>query len=392
MQIVDEVRDRLLQDKMVAKIQSEDEKLRAFLDSKPSELLKENFFLVLRRWNSYTPALRTHDVYSVGGGYFLSWHGKGIVIDPGLDFIRNFSDAGLKIADIHAIVLTHSHLDHCADFEPLMTLLYEYNDERERRDKKRIHIFANQGALRKCSGWLDMLHKKKIFETQIERIYALDPFVQTDAQKIPDTSVKLKPTKAYHNEIIAEEYSVGLIFELYGSLRSRKPEVTVGLTGDTKWLKQINAQYQNCDLFVIHLGTVDKEELVEGKLYKKHAGVLGTTLFLSHPACQYQLSIISEFGEELKLYRREVMTTLIDATQGQRPGDCIAGDVGTKVMLGCRVDDPNRKVKLMCEFADCENEAEYQDVYESNGIVRHYCELHKLPTHQEDTWSRYVTS
>jgi len=390
---------------MVANIQNEEKKLRTLLTPEPSVLLEGNFLLVLRRWNSYTPALRTHDIDSVGGGYFLSWHGKGIVIDPGLDFIRNFRDAGLRIADIHAIVLTHSHLDHYADFEPLMTLLYEYNEERKdeakregkRKKRKRIHILANQGALRKCSGWLDILHKKKkrkMFETQIERIYALDPFVQTDAQPIPGTSVKLKPTKAYHNEIIAEQYSVGLIFELYGSLRSGMPEVTVGITGDTEWIEKekIHTQYQNCELLVIHLGTVGEKELINGEYYRNHLGVLGTTRFLSDSICNYQLSIISEFGEELKPYRREVMTTLIDATQGQRPGDCIAGDVGTKVMLGRRSDDPNRKIKLMCEFAGCDNEAAYpyKDVYELNGVVRHYCDSHKPPTPAAATWLGYV--
>lgn len=372
--IVNEVRSRLLQEEMVIKIQEEDRKLRQLLDSNPYD--PGNFFLVLRRWNSYTPAIRTHDSDRVGGGYFLSWHGKGVVIDPGLDFIRNFRKHLLNIDDIHAIVLTHSHLDHCADFESIMTLLYEYNDNRKLNDKKRVHIYANQGVLRKYSGWLDMLHKRKIFDTQIERIYTLEPFMQNGSQRIPGTLIRLKPTVAYHNEVIADMYSVGLIFELYASYRSDKPQVTIGITSDTRWFKKVHSQYKDCDLLVIHLGTVDKKELIEGKLYKKHAGALGTTKFISDPEYRYKIAIISEFGEELKLYRREIMTALINATEGNRPGHCIAGDVGTKVLLDCNPEE-TQNVRLMCEHEDCENEARYKDIYGDNGVIKHYCQVHQ---------------
>lgn len=87
-------------------------------------------FYVLRRWNSFTPIvpdLKDKDRIYRGGGYFI-WHNdKGTVIDPGFRFIRNFAEAGGRVADIDNIVITHAHNDHTADLESIFTVLYQHN-------------------------------------------------------------------------------------------------------------------------------------------------------------------------------------------------------------------------------------------------------------------------
>lgn len=121
---------------------------------------EEPFFLFLRRFNSYTPAIPprprialtgkaskdmkegferfkdlvrfvspNHRVFTdvKGGGCFLSWQGKGIVIDPGYDFIENMYSEDLSIGDINAIIITHAHNDHYIDLDPILTLAYQYN-------------------------------------------------------------------------------------------------------------------------------------------------------------------------------------------------------------------------------------------------------------------------
>lgn len=92
----------------------------------------ENYLLVLRRYNSFTPALprykRKDEGKVKGGGYFLHWGGKGIAIDPGFDFIQNLAKAGLRIGNVDAVVLTHGHNDHYIDLDPILSLLYEFNE------------------------------------------------------------------------------------------------------------------------------------------------------------------------------------------------------------------------------------------------------------------------
>lgn len=79
----------------------------------------------LRRWNSFTPMLSND---SKGGGYYLNIDGIGIVIDPGFSFVHNFISTNHKFADIDCVFITHSHNDHTADIEWIISLLYRYNE------------------------------------------------------------------------------------------------------------------------------------------------------------------------------------------------------------------------------------------------------------------------
>ncbi|MDR0461165.1 MAG: tetratricopeptide repeat protein, partial [Nitrososphaerota archaeon] len=100
------------------------------------QLLKESVndslkygFWVLRRWNSYTPILNSKvNSSSKGGGYFFKTKDCGIVIDPGFNFIENFTLKKFLFREIDHIFITHAHNDHTADLESLLTLLYKHND------------------------------------------------------------------------------------------------------------------------------------------------------------------------------------------------------------------------------------------------------------------------
>lgn len=65
---------------------------------------------VLRRWQSFTPALSMgSEVGHKGGGYFVYKTDEkgevqeGLVIDPGFDFLENFFEEGFSIKDINAV-------------------------------------------------------------------------------------------------------------------------------------------------------------------------------------------------------------------------------------------------------------------------------------------------
>ena len=79
------------------KLRLSEEQFRAFLELGRTLDSKQGFFLVLKRWNSYSPILSSTDNPSMGGGYFLSWHGKGIVVDPGISYIRNMIECGFGL-------------------------------------------------------------------------------------------------------------------------------------------------------------------------------------------------------------------------------------------------------------------------------------------------------
>lgn len=114
-------------------------------------LPKTGKLVVLRRYQSYSPILPRPTKADVrGGGYFLLWRGKGIVIDPGYDFIRNFYDEGFSLDDVSAVVITHAHPDHDGDFASLTSLVAEWNEFQRKvgqhQRAKLLDVFLNESA------------------------------------------------------------------------------------------------------------------------------------------------------------------------------------------------------------------------------------------------------
>jgi len=84
------------------------------------------YLVVLRRWSSFTPVIPRPSIADCkGGGFLLVTNGRGVAIDPGFDFVENLYSEGFSLEDIDAIVVTHDHIDHCGNFDHLLTLLHE---------------------------------------------------------------------------------------------------------------------------------------------------------------------------------------------------------------------------------------------------------------------------
>ena len=290
--------------------------------------LNENFFLVLRRWNSYTPRMLTPTESNLGGGYFLFWKGKGVVVDPGFDFLDNFFNNELLMYDIDAVIITHAHVDHCSDFESLLTLIFEYNEKNEKQ--KKIDVFMNLGAMKKFLGWIPIDDAEE--DAKINRIYPLE---EGNTYDLGDY-IKIRATKAIHDEVLCKAYSVGLILELSGENGYTKTRpFRIGYTSDTRHDKVVEEQYEGVDIIVPHLGSIDENDFKMGddtvKRNENHLMLTGviSTIYKSNA----KLAIISEFGEELGEERVTIVGALNRVFRKNNMARCLTGDIGLKVKI-----------------------------------------------------------
>jgi hypothetical protein len=322
-------------------------------------------FVVLQRWNSYTPAMRA----SEGGGYFLYHAGKhdngetdpdfidvGVVIDPGYGFVKNFFSEGFGVCDITAIVITHDHPDHLADVGSLVNLLVE--------------VRKNRGGAAKKSSDVEMLLSRGAFESlnpliEGARDIFRDTVVLEPERTVYDVADKkvlfLKACRALHRD--ASDLprrggfdSVGLIAEIRDGVERKW---RIGIPSDTKWDEQISREFteqSRCDLICLHLGSItpekfplvsyfDKMQTSRKVLYEKQQLYLpGVVWYLDEllrkdPANGMPtLVILSEFGEELaEGVRIDIAKRLQAYADEKKAGRVVVlpGDVGLRVTPAC---------------------------------------------------------
>ena len=254
----------------------------------------KSFLKILRRWNSYTPLLSLNTSENIGGGYFLCLEGIGIVVDPGINFIRNALSAGLSIKDIDIVILTHSHVDHTADFEGIVTLFHEINDPRYEKnlDPIQIRLFASIGAMNKFTNLLSFSYD--VFKEVI--------IMNPSSNYTLSDKIRIETTPCQHNDLFCKHQSscVGLKF-----YRSGNKQPIIGLTSDTGYNPQLASAFSDLEgnTAILHIGGIKKEEIEflpppNIPIYKTHLGLRGILNFIFDvkPA----IVIISEFGEEFK--------------------------------------------------------------------------------------------
>ncbi|MCP4353372.1 MAG: MBL fold metallo-hydrolase [Desulfobacterales bacterium] len=362
----DPLQDRLLQ--LLERIDKNEEVLNHLINRPPATL--PNALIILRRWNSFSPILSWRPSESVkdaelafqrrirreirGGGYLLKWQGVGIVVDPGHNFIENLYEQGYSIADIDAVVISHDHLDHTADFESIIDLLYQCN---KRGHTKKISVFLNPTTFIK---YQNMLKKN----TYIQTYKNLDPEHKT-YRKISN-KIRINVIRAQHKELGGLEDALSLRFDLYSDKKGRA--FSAGFTADTGWHQELGSFFRDVDLLVAHLGSVRRFELEEAKFYKFHLGILGVFKLLKEieKNKDSQTVILSEFGEELGGLRDILGSELIDKFPGMK---IIPGDIGHTVKL------ESDRTTIVCDHKECEKTV--MCFFEQDGEIRIRCDDHK---------------
>lgn len=306
----------------------------------------EVFLEILRKWNSYTPIVRGN---SKGGGYFIKAYGKGIVIDPGFNFIENFISAGHKFSEIDLILISHAHDDHTADLESIISLLLRYNKhlveiiiprelakekntaavheseknrnivhERWKKERKHVDIYLSEGAKTKYKGLFRF--DKYNCADKIERMEETNPDTCKNSYKVNTIKVNevfykhsrftIKSIFAQHEDLNSSSDCLGFILDF------QELDTIIVYTGDTGWCdmeekyRKIKNQFDGKKILLLaHLGGFKIKErnyFFTGKdfFYENHLGRIGLTCL--NNILEPDLCIISEYGEEFVHSRLEI--------------------------------------------------------------------------------------
>ena len=255
---------------------------------------KDRFVKILRRWNSYTPLLCLDVIENLGGGYFLAWDGTGIVVDPGINFIRNAISAGLSIKDVDNVVLTHSHVDHTSDFEGLVTLFHEINAPRYDLglDPIQFSLYASIGAVNKYCNLISLSYDT------FKEVSVVNP---NSSYRLSD-SIYLKTTPCQHKDLFCSHPSSCVGLKFYSD---EEPEPIFAITSDTGYHSQLKGAFADLEdnLVILHIGGIKDEEKEyipppNIPLYKSHLGLRGVLNFIFD--IKPSVAVISEFGEEFR--------------------------------------------------------------------------------------------
>jgi hypothetical protein len=251
----------------------------------------------LKHYSSYTPLTELSD-RSLGGGYFLVVGGFGCVIDPGYNFIGNFSKRH-SVADIDAIVVTHCHDDHNADLPGLLSLFY-----RQRPAGKKVQLLLDSHTYEAQKHII--LSSDYIVKPCAPIAASFDGWSDDSRAVRLGEDIAVQPIPARHRLTKGDggNSAVGLHF-VVGSARR---DCHLVISGDTAWdrasMRDIYrgfAAYR--PILVAHVSTACEKEalgvvgLSEAGYHDNHLGIRGTVEMIE--ACNPSKVVLSEIGEEL---------------------------------------------------------------------------------------------
>lgn len=193
-------------------------------------------------------------------------------------------------------------------------MLFKRN--KKSKNPKKIKLYMNLGTFKKYCGYFDLSNPPT--DSYIDDIILLNKHQMinvTDAIQVFTTQTK-------HHEMITKKYALGFSFVINNDDDTKK---TVKFTCDTGWCyeqeksnKEVGESFniEKIDLLVAHIGSIKESELgyntkksledneKKGKLYEFHLGLVGCAASINF--WQPEVSLISEFGEELDAIRKTV--------------------------------------------------------------------------------------
>lgn len=267
-----------------------------FLNGWKMDLVKESRFLEI------PPTLH--------GGFYIRWNGKGIVVNPGKDFLSLFHQQGLYIRDIDFVLVTRPDYESYADIQAIYDLLYQVN--KLSPELHIIHYYLHQQAYQELSSIL-----KPCYKQERHTIHSLERF--DDSPEVE--KVELFPGIILHYFPTQQKLDLGKNGSALGirlDLKPSSPQVDkltlhLGYLSGTSWSPLLAHHLGNCDILIIGFGNSCATDYQKLGYNEGSLGYFGTYSLAEeiHP----RLLLCGEFGTKEGDIRLEIVKKLREELQ-----------------------------------------------------------------------------
>ncbi len=317
----------------------------------------EDSIFCLKGFSSSTPLIHsaTFENACYGGGIYINFGGKGIVIDPGVDFVTTMHKNGICIRDVDAVIITHAHMDHNADAELLSSLNHDYNSYVSRSFFVGKLLERKQMPAHKIKWIVDDLDYKKLKPDEANR----EP---DDAKREPDdTNVFELLSESDGCCIFEDDDSIRLQIIETRHMRKAKTygikltygDFKIGYTSDTAYLDSFDHFFDGLDVLLFNISDIYENDVIGIKSKSGHLGYHGCISLLRNIPKKPRLSIASEFCCTNGDIREQIVAKLAYDLGEQYEGTLLPGESGLVISV------PQLEVK--CDM--CNIKADHEKIY-----------------------------
>jgi len=286
----------------------------------------EAILAILKGWGSAVPLLLGGEGACRGGGYFLKFNGKGLAVDPGHDFLRNFHGQEFHLRELDAVLVSHNHPDHTHDLKSIDDVKYEMRASSKKKPKPYWLVLDNDTD-RRTEEWT---RDPKDFRKPPIRIDANRQHDTVNLNEEADLPFNIQSFKAEHTKDVpnAVGYRVSC-------LKDKKAVLTIGFSCDTKYFSDLcnEDNLGGCDILVAHMSQPTIPELKDpdnAEFKENHLGYRGTIELIK--GCKPKLTIVSEFWAGLDDARILLLQGL---RKRCKTSNILPGGVGLLVKVTC---------------------------------------------------------
>lgn len=299
--------------------------------STEKETLKEDCLSILNGWNYHQEKEQNTTELAnflfpeyrrkTSGGLYIRWNGQGIVINPGMNFLENFHQAGLYVKDIDRVIVTKDSMEAYADLTAIYDLNYQHNTF-----SKELHVidyYLNQKAY-------DMLLSslKPHFKQERNTVHCLELFLDSPEEEAFDLGEGIRlhyfrPQKEQSNDCI------GIRLEL----EKEQGKTSLGFCSGIAWSEALGKAFQGVDVLVGGFEKTSSSDYQKERFNLDSLGYYGT--YQLAKTVEPKLFLISEFSGNEGDIRLELAKKLRKELRAEGYSDLVLlpADLGLEILL-----------------------------------------------------------